>query len=148
MGRRGGNAGNLIHQPAHGLLDDVIHDIARGVIHAARLPHFGLFLDGEAPALRAHDLAEEALIDTAEDFDGDDVEEVGRLVVAQFADEPGEPFVADDEGLAEVRLEQVAVEKWDGGGRAAVEGAEVADDGVPEGIRRSRGDETLISFLV
>ena len=116
----------------HRLLDDVVHDVARGVIDTAGLPHLGLYVDSDALAVRTDDLAEEALIDAAEYLDGNVVEEIGRLVIAQFTDEAGEPFVADDEGLAEVGLEEVAVEERDGGGRAAVERAKVADDGIPQ----------------
>ena len=40
---------------------------------------FGFVFDGDAAALGADDFAEEAIIDGAEDFDGDDVEEVGGI---------------------------------------------------------------------
>ena len=125
---------NLIEQFTDGLLDDVIHDIARGVIDTARLAHLGLFFEGDALALRTDDFAEEAFVHTAEDFDGDEIEEVGRFVVAEIADETREPFVADDQRLAEVLLEEVAVEEWHVRRRTAVERTKVPDDEAPEGI--------------
>ena len=125
---------DFIQQFSGGLLDDVIHDVARGVINATGLADFRLFLNGDAASLRTDDFAEKSFIDAAENFHVNDVEQIGRFVVAQFADEPRQPFVADDKGFREVRLEKIAVEKRDVRGRAAVERAKVADDGTPEGI--------------
>jgi len=82
--------------------------------------------------VRTDDLAEEAFVNGAEDFNRDVVEEVGRFLVADFIKEAGQPFVADDEFFAEVVLEEVAVEERDVRGRAAVERSEVADEGMPE----------------
>ena len=53
---------------ADGLLDDVVHDVGGRVIDAAGLLDFGLVLDHRAVAFgQADDLAEELLIDLAED---------------------------------------------------------------------------------
>ena len=67
--------------PADGLLDDVIDDVGRRVVDAAGLADFGLFLDlGLVAGRQPDDLAQEPLIDRAQDFDGQDAEVVGRAV--------------------------------------------------------------------
>jgi hypothetical protein len=121
-------------QLAHGLADDVFNDVARGVIDAAGFADFRLFLNGHAASVRPDDFAEEPLVNGAEDFDRDVVEQVRRFVVAHIRDEAGQPFVADDEFLAEVQLEEVAVEERNVRRRATVQSAEVADHDAPEGI--------------
>ena len=78
------------------------------------------------------DFAKEAFIDAAEDFHGDGIEQIGRFIGAQLGDKPGQPFIADDEGFREVRLEKVAIEKRNVRWRAAVERAEMADDITPK----------------
>ena len=87
--------GDVVECATEGLLDDVIDDVIddvpRGVIDAAGFADFGLFLDGDAAPVGADDFSQESLIDAAEDFDGDVVEEVGGFVVAQLGDELGEP---------------------------------------------------------
>ena len=82
------------------------------------------------------DFAEETLIHAAEDFHGDDVEEIRRFVVAQLADEAREPFVAEQEVFAEVLLEKVAIEERREARRAAIQRAEVADNHAPEALAR------------
>jgi hypothetical protein len=62
--------------------------------------------------MRTNDFAKKAFIHNAENFHRNDAEEIRRFIRAQFADETGEPFVADNERFGEARLEQVAVEKW------------------------------------
>ena len=82
--------------------------------------------------MRADNLAEEALVNGAEDFDRNVAEEVRGFLAAEVVEETRQPVVTDDQFLAEVGLEEVAVEKRDVRGRAAVERTEVADERVPE----------------
>ena len=138
---------DFIQQSPGGLLNDVIYDVARGVIDAPGFADFGFGFDGDAFAVRADHVAEEAFIDAAENLHVNDVEQVGRFVIAQFADESRQPFVADDMGFGEVRLEEVAVEKGNVRGWTAVERAEMPDDGRPK-TRRSRGDEALTFVII
>ena len=59
-------------------LDDVVHDVGGRVVDAAGLLDLGLFLDHGAVAFgEADDLAEELLVDLAEDVGGEDGELVG-----------------------------------------------------------------------
>ena len=79
--------GNGVELAADGLLDDVVHDIARGVVNAAGFADLRFFFDGHAPALRAHDFAEKPLVHAAQDLHGDDAEQIRRFVRADLFDE-------------------------------------------------------------
>ena len=65
-------------QGADGVLNDVVDDVAGRVIDAAGFAHFRLFFDrdGGLDIIAAHfdDLAQEALVDLAEDVGADDRE--------------------------------------------------------------------------
>ena len=64
----GASAFNLF---ADGVMDDVVHDVGGGVVHAAGLAHFGFLLDfGLMSGGQADDFAEEAFINRTEDFHG------------------------------------------------------------------------------
>lgn len=125
------------------MCDDVFDDVAGCVVDAAGFADFRFFFDDDAAAMGAYDFAEEAFVNGAEDFDGDVGEEIGRFVSAEFADEVGEELVGDNQIFAEVFFEEVAVEKWDMGGRAAVEMAEMANDAAPEEVFRSFGSREV-----
>ena len=99
---------------------DVFDDVTRGVIYPAGLADFGFLLDGHTTALRADDLAQKPLINRAKDFDRNIIEQVRRFVVTQIRDEPGQPVIADNQFFAEMRLEKIAVKKWNVRRRAAV----------------------------
>src|ERR1022692_242384 len=122
-----------MQQFLNGLRHDVFNDVMRGVIDPAGFADFGFFLDGHTPALRTNDLAEKSLVNRAENFDRDVAEEIRRFFVAQIRNQPGEPVIADDEFFAEMRLEKIAVEKWNVRRRPPVQGAEVPNDAAPEG---------------
>ena len=87
---------------ADGVEDDVVHDVGGGVINAAGLAHFGLFLDlGLVPGGQADDLAQEALVDRAQDLDRQDAEVVGRTVLEIEALQDGlEDLVVDGQRRA------------------------------------------------
>lgn len=120
--------GLALDETTDGLLDDVIGDVARGVIDAAGFPHLGLLLDGGAAALRAEDFPDEALVGVAQDLDLDVGEVVAGVVVDEVEEEVGQPLVADGEFLGEVGLEKLAVEEGLVAGRALVEGADVVGE--------------------
>ena len=123
-------------QFAHGLLDDVFHDVARRVINPARLAHLRLVLDHRAAAVRADDLAEKPFVDRAEDFDRDVAEFVTGKVVANLFQKGFEPVVAHHQLFAEVELEQVAVEERDVRGRTTIQRADVTHHRMPQGTAR------------
>ncbi len=81
---------------ADGLLDDVVHDVGGGVVDAAGLLDFGLFLDlGVVAGGQADDLAEELLVDLAEDVGGQDGELVGAVGIVQAREDVLEGLVVD-----------------------------------------------------
>ena len=116
------------------LRNDVFHDVAWRVINSARFSDFRLFLDGHAASLRTDDLAKKSFVNRAEYFHRDVIEEVRRFLIAQICHEPGQPAVSHHQFLAEMRLEQVAVEERNMGRRTAIQRAEMPDDGPPERI--------------
>ena len=87
-------------QRADGVLDDVVDDIARRVIDAAGFAHFGFFFDRDdwsSIAIAAHfdDLAEEALVDLAEDVGADDRELVAAFGRIEIVDDAAQDAVDD-----------------------------------------------------
>ena len=81
----GGLLGRLaLEQLADRVLDDVVDDVGRRVVDAAGLLDLGLVLDHGAVAGREADhLAEELLVDLAEDVGGQHAELVGAVGVVQ-----------------------------------------------------------------
>ncbi len=70
------------------VLDDVVHDVGRGVVHAASLAHLGFLLDHRpAPRRQADDLAQELLVHLAQDVRRQDGELVGAVRVVQAAED-------------------------------------------------------------
>ena len=60
--------GLVVQQPADRVLDDILHDICRRVIHPAGLLDFGLVLDlGLVAGGQPDHLAQELLVDLAQD---------------------------------------------------------------------------------
>jgi len=76
-----------MEEGAEGVVDDVIDDIAGGVVDAAGFADFGLFFDlGDAFGRQADDLAQELLVDLPEDLDRDLLEDIRAGVVEAFDD--------------------------------------------------------------
>ena len=68
-------------------MDDVIDDIAGGVVDAAGFAHFGLLFNFRLPGGReADDASQELLVDLPEDLDRDLVEHIGAGIVGAFDD--------------------------------------------------------------
>ena len=85
------------------LLDDVIDDVGRRVVDAARLADLGLLLDLRlVPVGQPDHLAQELLVDLAEDLGGQHGELVGAVGVVELADDLLERLVVD--GQAEGQL--------------------------------------------
>ena len=77
-------------------LDDVLDDVGGGVIDPAGLLHLGLVLDhGVVPGGQADDLAQELLVDLAEDIGGHHGELVGAVGVVQVGEDVFERLVVD-----------------------------------------------------
>ena len=83
-------------QFAHGLPDDVVHDVGGRVIDAAGFLDLRLVLHHGAVALgEADDLAEKLLIDLAEDVGGDDGEYVRAVGVVEAAQDVAQELVVE-----------------------------------------------------
>ncbi len=81
---------------ADGVFDNVLDDVGGCVIDTAGLFDFGLFLDAGVMAGReGDDLAEELLIDLAEDFSGQDGKFVGAFGIVERFEDGFEDFVVD-----------------------------------------------------
>ena len=115
----------VFEQVADGGLDDVVHDVGGGVIDAAGLLDFGLFLDHGSMAFgEADDLAEELLVHLAEDVRREGGEDVGRLGVVEAPDDVPEELVVYVKGKGE----------FVGGFMAALLGFEMEEAGVVAGV--------------
>ena len=81
---------------ADGVLDDVVDDVSRGVVDSTCLFDFGLLLDdGAVTAGKPDDLAEELLVDVAEDFGGEDGEFIRALRKIKIVQNPLQGGVVD-----------------------------------------------------
>ena len=81
------------------LLDDVVDDVGGRVVDAAGLLDLRLVLDhGAVAGGQADDLAEELLVDLAEDVGGQDGELVGAVGVVEAAEDVLERLVVDRRG--------------------------------------------------
>ena len=84
------------HKLPDGVLDDVVDDVGGRVVDAAGFADLGLFLDlGLVAGREPDDLAEELLVDLAEDFGRQDGELVGAFGVVEPADDVLEDLVVD-----------------------------------------------------
>lgn len=87
-----------VEEAAEGVFHDVVDDVGGRVVNAARFADFGLFLDpGLVAAGEADGLAEELLIDLAEDVGGEDGKLVGRVGVVEVLDDVLEHLVVERE---------------------------------------------------
>ena len=79
----GGLLGSLAFEKfPDGILDDVIDDIGGGVVDAASLADFGLFLDlGLVTGGKPDDFSQETLIDLPEDVGGDFLENIWAGII-------------------------------------------------------------------
>ena len=76
-----------MEEGAEGVVDDVIDDVAGGVVDAAGFANFGLFFDlGNAFGRQADDLAQELLVDLPEDLDRNFLKDIRAGVVEAFDD--------------------------------------------------------------
>ncbi len=117
---------------ADGVLDEVADDVIRGVVDAAGFADLGLLLDGGALGGGADDVAQEALVDAAEDVDGDGGEIVGAVAVAEGLADVGEGGgVGSEVGAVE---ERVALED-----DAVVDAVEAGASGAEVGPGRPLG---------
>ena len=92
------------------LPDDVIHDISRRVIDAAGLLDLGLVLDdGVMPGRQPDDLAQELLVNLAEDVGRNDREFVGALGIIKPFEELTQEFVVHVEAEGQLVGRLVAV---------------------------------------
>ena len=88
---------------AHRVLDDVVDDVGRRVVDAARLLDLGLVLDhGVVPGREADHLAQKLLVDLAEDVGRQDGELVGALGVVEALEDVLERLVVDGQAGREV----------------------------------------------
>jgi len=70
------------HQFAHGVLNNIVHDVARRVVNPARLADLGFFLDFRLmPAGEADDLAQKFFIDLAQNIGRENGKFVGAVRV-------------------------------------------------------------------
>ena len=109
---------------ADGVLDDVVDDVGGSVVDAAGLAHLGFFLDlGLVPGGQADDLAQEALVDRAQDLHGQDAEVVGRAVLEIEALQDGlEHLVVDlsDSGVSGRAIRRPRLPSGSGTGRNCI----------------------------
>ena len=86
-------------------MDDVIDDIARGIVNAAGFAHFGLFFNfRHASRGETDDAAQKLFIDLSEDFDRNFIEDVRARVVSGF-DDIAQNLIVNFQGWGEaVRL--------------------------------------------
>ena len=83
-----------LQEHSHRVLDDVVHDVRRGVVDPACLAHLGLCLDHRAVARgEPDDLAQELLVHLAQDVGGQDGELVRAVRVVEAAEDVLEDLV-------------------------------------------------------
>lgn len=76
-----------MEEGTEGVVDDVVNDVAGGVVDAAGFADFGLFFDlGDAFGREEDDLAQELLVDLPEDLDRDLLKDIRAGVVEAFDD--------------------------------------------------------------
>ena len=82
----------------HRVLNDVLHDIGRGVINPSSLLDLGLFFNsGLVTSGKTNDFTQELLVDVAQDVSAQDGEFIRAFGVVEASDDVFKNFVVDFE---------------------------------------------------